>query len=83
MVKEWGMSDKAGLRTFESSESQQQIIVQEFSHQTIDHIDTEIQRLLQVKFFMRRLKLLCRTYILSSFIIVIHNFFFCHNMTYD
>lgn len=56
MVKEWGMSDKAGLRTFDTGESQQTVVIQELSHQTIDHIDTEIQRLLQVC-FMEKVKI--------------------------
>lgn len=60
MVKEWGMSDKAGLRTFDSNESQQTIVVQELSHQTIDHIDTEIQRLLQESY--NRAKAILKTH---------------------
>lgn len=45
MVKEWGMSDKVGLRTVEDS-SKALVAVNDLGPQTTELIDAEIKRLL-------------------------------------
>lgn len=45
MVKEWGMSDKVGVRTFEEGKNSL-IIVSELSPSTTEAIDAEIKRIL-------------------------------------
>lgn len=51
MVKEWGMSDKAGLRTHEVG-NKSLVVVNDLSPTTVDQIDSEIRRLMQVIFFI-------------------------------
>lgn len=46
MVKEWGMSDKVGLRTVEDS-SKAYVPVNDLGPQTTELMDSEIKRLLQ------------------------------------
>lgn len=45
MVKEWGMSDRAGVRTFDE-ERNTLVVVSELSSTTTDIIDSEIKRIL-------------------------------------
>lgn len=48
MVKEWGMSEKAGLRTHDM-DKQRLITINEVSPQTTAVMDSEIQKILQVQ----------------------------------
>ncbi|KAG0445480.1 hypothetical protein HPB47_014767 [Ixodes persulcatus] len=50
MVKEWGMSEKVGVRTFEEDHNSL-IVVNELSPNTSEIIDTEIKRILHVSSF--------------------------------
>lgn len=50
MVKEWGMSEKAGLRTYDTNETS--IVLNDIGHQATEKIDSEIQRLLQVNILL-------------------------------
>uniref|UniRef100_A0A1B6CDD3 AAA+ ATPase domain-containing protein n=1 Tax=Clastoptera arizonana TaxID=38151 RepID=A0A1B6CDD3_9HEMI len=59
MVKDWGMSEKAGLRTHEN-EKQSLIAVSDISPQTANVLDTEIQKLLQESY--ERAKLILKTH---------------------
>jgi len=47
MVKQAGMSEKVGLRTFDTRKNDYQIIVNELSPSTNENIDNEIKRILQ------------------------------------
>lgn len=47
MVKEWGMSEKAGLRTVEN-EGSALVTVNDLSPQTVELLDSEIKSILQV-----------------------------------
>lgn len=46
MVKDWGMSDKIGVRTFDD-EHNSLVVVNEISDTTTEHIDNEIKKILQ------------------------------------
>jgi len=45
MVKEWGMSEKVGIRTFDDNPSSL-VVVNEIGHTTTEAIDSEIKRIL-------------------------------------
>jgi len=47
MVKDWGMSEKVGLRTHDGNNSGY-VMVNEFSPNTNDQIDSEIKRIMTV-----------------------------------
>jgi ATP-dependent Zn protease len=47
MVKDWGMSEKAGLRTHDGNNSGL-VVVNELSPSTNDQIDSEIKRIMTV-----------------------------------
>lgn len=47
MVKEWGMSEKAGLRTVDN-EGSALVTVNDLSPQTVELLDSEIKTILQV-----------------------------------
>lgn len=47
MVKKWGMSEKAGLRTHDT-EQQTYFVINDVGPQTVSILDAEIQRILQV-----------------------------------
>lgn len=47
MVKEWGMSDKVGLRTFDQ-ENNALVKVNDLSPATTEVLDSEIKKILQV-----------------------------------
>jgi ATP-dependent Zn protease len=49
MVKDWGMSEKVGLRTHDGNNSGL-VVVNELSPGTNDQIDSEIKRILTVSF---------------------------------
>jgi ATP-dependent Zn protease len=48
MVKQWGMSEKAGLRTIEDN-TNSLLVVNDLSSTTSELMDSEIKRILQVK----------------------------------
>jgi ATP-dependent Zn protease len=48
MVKQWGMSEKAGLRTIEDTQSSF-VTVNDLSSSTVEMIDSEIKKILQVR----------------------------------
>jgi ATP-dependent Zn protease len=48
MVKQWGMSEKAGLRTIEETQSSF-VTVNDLSASTIELLDSEIKKILQVR----------------------------------
>lgn len=52
MVKEWGMSESLGLRTHDSN-SKSLININELSPHTIDQIDSEIRKIMQVFILIR------------------------------
>jgi ATP-dependent metalloprotease len=47
MVKDWGMSEKVGLRTHDGNNSGH-VVVNELSPSTNDQIDSEIKRIMTV-----------------------------------
>lgn len=51
MVKEWGMSEALGLRTYEGN-AKAYFNVNELSPNTTDQVDVEIKKILQVKEFI-------------------------------
>ncbi|XP_075224249.1 ATP-dependent zinc metalloprotease YME1L isoform X2 [Lycorma delicatula] len=59
MVKEWGMSDKAGLRTHETN-NRSFVVINEVSPATTEQIDAEIRRLMQESY--ERAKAILKTH---------------------
>jgi ATP-dependent Zn protease len=51
MVKDWGMSEKAGLRTHDGNNSGH-VVVNELSPSTNDLIDSEIKRIMTVSMLL-------------------------------
>jgi ATP-dependent Zn protease len=57
MVKQWGMSEKAGLRTVEDN-SNSIFVVNDLSATTSELMDAEIKRILQVKHIVHKFQFL-------------------------
>jgi ATP-dependent Zn protease len=51
MVKDWGMSEKVGLRTHDGNNSGH-VVVNELSPSTNDQIDSEIKRIMTVSMLL-------------------------------
>ena len=75
MVKDWGMSEKVGLRTHDGNTSGL-VVVNDLSPSTSDLIDAEIKRILTVSLSLLRNVILTARICTNSMSVTVHE---CHS----
>ena len=74
MVKDWGMSEKVGLRTHDGKNNAGLVVVNDLSPSTSDLIDAEIKRILTVSLSLLTFVILTAKICTDSMSVNVHGF---------